>query len=1209
MNRPKSIWFTLLLLAILIVTLEPAWGQEVTAAITGTVIDPSGAPIPSASVTATDTQRGVSWPTKTNEVGVYYLPRVPIGSYTLKVEAQGFQSVVRPAFTLVLNQTARIDITMKMGQVSETVEVTGLAPVLQTETTEVSTLIDNNIVSSVPLSSRNYLQLTLLAPGATNVDPDGMRQPQSMLDSGRPYINGNREQANAYLLDGQINTESKNNEVGYTPGVDAVQEFNLITQNASAEFGNYQGGVVSVGIKSGTNNFHGELFEYLRNDVFNANNYWAGSTKGLENFKNLTGFDSNGVGKKPELRYNQFGGTFGGPIVKNKLFFFLDYQGQRFVNASNTGIQLLTKDARAGNFGGVCTDFGGTFNSAGVCSIATQQLTNPVTGASVPFNNLATAGVPGSLAMQNLFASKYYPLPMLNTLNGNNYFFNSGHTLNNNQGDVKIDYKISDKDAIFGRWSQMNLVLDPFTGLPIAYNGDGGAIRGGSTEPVRNSVLNWTHVFGNTLINEARIGFNAVSFNQSKVPTSSLGNLGEQFGIGGANFREPGLLELAITGSGFGANAAVGQVNYVQIFHDTQIQFDDNLIYTHGRHSIKTGFQYVRLRQDWMYAGNNGALGFIGFASTTGNGLSDAWYGATGYSQRDTFVNPTVFKDRGNILAAYLQDAWRVTNNLTLNVGLRFEDHTPLTEANNRIVNFNIKTGAVMLPGQNGNNDALYNNYLGLGAFQPRIGLAWSPGFLGGKTVVRAGYAISSFYEGLGSNEALSMNVPYGIVAMSPLSGAFVDAGYPPLPVQCPNGINLDCEKGIRIRIVDQNFQPAITQQYNLTIQHQISNTLTAQIGYVGQKGSHLANFEDLTQSIGLNAQGKVAKPGEVIVNRIPGPYLGGGTPGSLYMADNGNFGGAYKLAGATMSNASQRYDALQAVLQKRTSHGLQGQLSYSWAKCLSDSPGYFGTGWGSSNAQSSGGQPGWQNIYDPRADWGPCYFDQTHVVAGQATYALPFGKGKVYGNNMNPVANAVVGGWEVGSMVSFHTGNALTLNMWGNWWPLEGDTSLTNGIAPFTLSARPNCDGPISVVKTKVPANAATQQGSYIQWFDTSNISVPPVGGNNDPANYNAFTGTYGNFWTPTMTGMFGNCGIGNIRGPHYADADLSLHKNFQVSEGKVLEFRMEALNAFNHPALTFSQGPTSGSFDMPQSNGNFGHITGSQGARQLQFALKFIF
>ena len=344
-----SLKLTIVLLAGLIISLQPVWSQEVTANIVGTITDPTGAPIKGAAVEATDVDRGTVWNETTNDSGTFNLLRLPIGSYTVKVTAAGFQSVSHAPFTLVLNQTARVDVQMKMGSVSTAVEVISTTPLLQTETTEVSTIIDANTNVSLPLASRNYLQLTLLAPGATNVDPNGMRRANNMLDSGRPYINGNREQANEYLVDGILNSEDKNNETGYQPTPDAIQEFNLITQNASAEFGNYQGGVVSVSTKSGTNKFHGGLYEFLRNDALDAHEASDGWTQGVNNGQ--LGYDARGVANKTELRYNQFGGTIGGPIIKNKLFFFADYQGQRQVQAGPTPAQLLTTKARAGDSG------------------------------------------------------------------------------------------------------------------------------------------------------------------------------------------------------------------------------------------------------------------------------------------------------------------------------------------------------------------------------------------------------------------------------------------------------------------------------------------------------------------------------------------------------------------------------------------------------------------------------------------------------------------------------------------------------------------------------------------------------------------------------------------------------------------------------------------------------------------------------------------
>jgi hypothetical protein len=1221
----------ILLLVGLLGALAPAWGQEVTAAIVGTVTDPSGAAIQGATATATDVDRGTVWTAQTNASGAYNILRLPVGNYTVKITKDGFQSAAQPVFTLVLNQTARIDVQLKVGKVSETVEVSSAAAVLQTQSVDVSTVIDANTNVSLPLASRNYLQLTLLAPGTTNVDPNGMRQANNMLNSGRPYINGNREQANEYLVDGILNSEDKNNETGYQPSPDAIQEFNLITQNASAEFGNYQGGVISVSTKSGTNRFHGGVYEFLRNDALDANEAASGWTQGVDVCSapgavcvgnHVPGFSSTGVTNKPELRYNQFGGTIGGPIIKNKLLFFGDYQGQRQVQSGTTGAQVLTANARTGDFGQLCTGWQGSF-VAGVCTGATgvpagvvTQLYypagNPLAGQPIPNNNLTAAGLSIDPVVSKLFAdTTHYPLPTLDTLNTNNLFYNSGTSLNNNQYDVKIDYNASDKDHIFGRWSHMDLKQPATTGCVFC---NAGAAEG-SDEPVRNAVVNWTHTFRTNLLNEARVGFNAVRFDQNLTPTSSLGNISQTLGIAGGNAQAPGLVELDITGNNGGA-AGLGLRNLVQIFHSTQGQFEDNLIFTHGRHQIKSGFQFVRERQDYIYPGNNGALGYFGFTTgQTGSGLADFWLGSVqggAASQRDTgsqLSSPA--KLRGNVFAAFVQDDWRVTPTFTVNIGMRWEDHTPLYETANQIVNFGLYTGTIYTPtGVDGtakfSNQALYNNYLGIGDWEPRIGLSWAPASLGGKSVFRAGFGISSFVEGGGSNEELTQNLPFGFLQQQAPTGigTLESTGFGSTTgVACGGVISQACYNGVRIRVFDQNFRPATVSQWNVTFQQQINNSTTFQLGYVGQRGAHLLNFEDIAQSIPLNAQGQVAGAGQQIVSKEPGPFLGGGKAGSLYLADNVNFGGAQTLAGTNMSNSDQSYNALQAVLQKRMSNGLEAQVSYTWSKCMSNSPGYFGTGWGSTGATSSGGQPGWENIYNPRLDWGPCYYDQTHILTSYVTYQLPLGKGKQFGHDMNPVLNEVLGNWEIGGIVTLHTGNALTLNNFGGWSGDGGNADNTNGVDPQTVAGLPDCNGPVKVLNQRVYAQGGAP--GYIQYIDPS------------PSNVVAAT-----------PGTFGTCGIGNVRGPAYANVDLSLHKGFLFTESKKLEFRFEALNAFNHPVWDFTGGPAGGSFDPSGSisngscpnppppatppscaNPTFGKITGSQGARILQFALKFTF
>ncbi len=1154
-----------------------AWGQDVTAAITGTVTDSSGAALAGATVTAKDMDRGTAWPATTNSDGLYNILRIPVGSYSVRVEAKGFQVALIPPFTLVLNQTARIDVQMKVGAVSETVEVTGAAPLLQTQSTEVSTLVDAETTTSLPLAARNYVQLTLLSPGATHVNPSSLQYPQNMIGAGRPFINGNREQANEFLVDGQINGESKNNEIGYTPSVDAIQEFNLITQNASAEFGNYQGGIVSASIKSGTNSFHGDAFEFFRNDALNAHNWADGTTRGLSGFENpliTPTFGTDGVGNKAEMRYNIFGATIGGPIQKDKLFFFADYQGQRLVNAGATGAQLFTQRERAGDFGQICTDLGGTFSGSGICSGGSGiQLVNPATSNPIPNNNLAAAGLTINPVAQALFAdTKNYPLPQIDSVATNNYFYKSGNNLNNDQGDVKIDYVASAKDHLSFRWSQASLRNPAFTRLPIAADGSGANID----DPIRNSTLSWTHTFGTNLLNEARIGFSGVHFTQVGTTSDVLGNYGETLGINGANAQAPGMLGISITGTGSGS-PSLGSGSAVQVFHTTEGQFNDSLIITKGLHTIKTGFQFWRERQNYNYGGNNGTLGTLSINNLTGAAVADFWLGNVGGGFRDGTTN-TLFQLRGNVFAFYVQDDWRLTPTLTLNVGGRFEDHTPLYEIHDQYVNFGLYTGAIEVAGQSGNGRALRNNYLGIGDWQPRFGLAWSPRALNGKTVIRAGYAISSYMEGAGANEELSQNPPFYGAAQNAISGQNnLSAGFGPTVPPCA-AIDFACYAGIRLRVTDPNFRPAMTQQWNLTIQHQFTNTLTAQIGYVGQHGTHLLNFEQIKQLEGLNAAGKIAKPGELIVQTVPGPFLGGGTAGSLYLTGN--------IAGTNRSDANQRYDALQAVLQKRMGDGLTGQVAYTYSKCLSNSPGYFGTGWGSTQATSSGGQPGWQNIYDPHADWGPCFFDQKHIFSSYVTYQLPVGRGKKFGRDLSPALNQVIGNWEIGAIITAHTGNALTLNEFGGWGNFHADDSGTNGIGNYFLSERPSCSGPIHIVSQAVAPNPATNAPGYIQWFDSTNISHPAVAAGG-PA--------------------FGSCSVGNFRGPGLGELDLSVHKDFVITERKRLEFRAEAINAFNTPIHTFSGGPAGGSFDL--GSPVFGQLTGSQGARNLQLALKFLF
>ncbi|HXY07449.1 MAG TPA: carboxypeptidase regulatory-like domain-containing protein [Terriglobales bacterium] len=1137
-------------------TLEIAWGQEVTAGITGTVLDPTDAPIKAATVTAKDTDRGTTWTAQTNDSGIFNLNRLPVGNYSVTATAAGFETSVYPTFTLVLNQTANIIFRMKLGEVSQTVEVSAGAPILQTQDTQVSTLIDAQTTESLPLLSRNYLQLALLVPGATNPNPQSLVQAQTMPSSGRPLINGNREQANAYYLDGVVNQEKNNNEVAYQPAPDAIQEFNVITQNPSAEFGDFEGGVISASIKSGTNSFHGSVWEFLRNDAFNANTWSAGLAEGGTFTPGIS--NPNGVLLKPTIRWNQFGGALGGPIVKDKLFFFVDYQGLRSVRSSEQGYSIFTPSEVSGDFGQLCTQNGGTFSLAGVCSGGTGiQLKNATTGKNIPFNNLPNAGLTIDSVISNLVNLPEYKAAeavMINSVNGANYYNSLHNTFDSNQGDAKVDFNASQRDHIFGRWSQAYINNPLSAGFLLA---DPGA---SSTEPIKSGIVNWNHTFSTNVLNEARFGIVDVKYNQTDY-NPAAGNLGEQIGIANSNEFLPGLPILA------GGPISLGANGLEQTFHTGSGEIEELLIINHGNHTISTGFQYWRDRLNYVYPGNNGSLGSISASSLTGNGAADLWLGLLGGGGRDAGL--AEFGLRGNIYGAFVQDDWRVTSTLTLNLGLRFEDHTPRYEIHNREVNFDLFTG-VMEQAQN--NNALYDNYLGIGDWEPRIGFAWSPAGLGGKTVFRGAIGTTSYLEGGGSNQNLTTNWPLTKISSFVTSTSVLSDPFPQTTPACAE-VTQSCFTGptrgvSTVKVWPKNYRPANEAQWNFAVQHQFNNTTSLQLGYVGSFATHLLNLMDWAQGILVNSDGSVTPPGVVGAKVLPTNYVGGVVSNTAPIPPN-----AFPLYTAgPASNANQSYNALQAVLKKSLSSGLTGQVSYTFSKCLSNSPGFYGTSsWGGNGTQTSMGLPGWQNIYDPRSDWGPCYYDTTHALTAFASYAIPVGRGRQFGHDMNPVVNGIVGGWEVSPVVSWHTGYAVTPIMGG-----FGDTSGSNGAGILFDVSRPNCSGSPIYLKQKVNVPGS----AYIQWWSPSTYSTP-------------------------ASGSFGNCSIGSLRGPHYSDVDLSLHKVFSFTETKKLEFRSEFINLFNHPVLDFAGGPSA----FALTSGIMGQINASQGERNIQFALKFTF
>jgi hypothetical protein len=1093
---------------------KPAWGQQTTAAITGTVVDEGGAAINGATVTVTDTDRGTVYTAKTNDGGIYNFVRVPIGNYQVKAEAPGFQSQVQSGLTLVLNQTARLDFKMKVGAVTTTAEVTSEAPQLQSETTQVSTLINATTVSTIPLATRNYVELTLLAPGSVHPDASQFNNGDNVANGARPFINGNREQSNNFILDGMDNNQTSDNLLGYTPAPDAIQEFNLITNNASAEFGNFMGGIVNASIKSGTNHFHGDVWEFFRNDKLNANQW--------ENKLN-----PSSVLPRPTVRWNMFGGTLGGPIIKDKLFFFVDYQGQRFDHpATSNFITVFTNPERNGDFSQLLTNDPKT----------SIQLKDPITGQPYPNNQIPLSQ--RNVVATNLFASKYYPTP-INSQTTNNAINVVTQAYNADQGDIKVDYTITPNDRFEGRYSQA-YQTDPGSNSLLIFG------EGFAQAPVHNVVGTWTHTFGPSILNEARFGTSWITLFNGSTFNPSIGNLGTALGIANANNAGPGLLLLGFGGglppqpNGGTTLTNIGSQVVQQDFADTVIQFDDGVTITRGKHVLKTGFQMWRYRINTGYTGNTGEYGDILFGSSNGAGGFSGDPGADfflGYPEaRGIGVSTSfVWHQFSWLFAGYGQDDWHITPTLTLNLGLRYEAHTPWVELNNRQSNLDLITGALELAGQNGNSRSLYNSVYGLPDFQPRFGFAWSPAALHNKTVIRGAYTISSYLEGTGTNLRLPRNPPF----TPPEVGA--QYASPTVQTQAGPGGALPGNPfaGAIMYVWDKTVQPALDQEWNLTLQQQVTPTTTFQIGYVAQKADHLMVPMPYLQ--------------KQLVNGVPT------TP--LYFNNNPALINVLSNVSGTASVGYMNYNGLQAVLQKRISNGLDGQIAYTWSHCLTNNSGYYGT-WGSAR-QSSTASPYFQNLYNPRGDYASCYYNSNNIISAYATYDLPVGRGKRFGANMNPVVNQVVGGWEASTIVSTHTGFPLAI------YDNDGDATGTG-----SRGSRPDC-GVQQVFKR---SRLATNFGGY-QWMSPAGFSAP-------------------------APGHFGNCAAqGPVVGPGYFDADISLMKNFHFTEATFLQFRSDFLNAFNQVNLGV---PNTGWSANP---GTFGQTNTSQPARNIQFALKLYF
>lgn len=914
-NAVKGLWVCLVMLATLS-DIPPAAAQTITATLTGAVVDQSGALVPNVRVIATHFGTTIEYGAQSNDAGVYNLPFLPVGTYVITVEARGFKKLMTNPIKLEVNQIARVDLKLELGEVTQTIEVKDVAPILQTESATVGEVISGTTTVSLPLNGRNFQQLTLLVPGAIATDPNGFN---SIGAYGRPYVNGNREQGNSFILDGVPIDETIDNRIGYRPNVDAIAEFRIETNNSSAEFGNVTGAIINTTMKSGTNEFHGNVFEFFRNDALDANK-WANNRNSTPQVR---------VGK-PKLRQSIWGGTAGGPIVKNKLFFFGAYQDTRQRTGGPTTASVAPEEWRRGDLSSIPV-----------------AILDPLTGRPFPGNQIPVQRF--SQTARALFADpSFYPLPTRPGTSDvfGNYATNTLTAVTAYQIDGKIDARLSNDDSFSGRYSLGDSDERNSRGsLPTD-------ITNRHFSRPQNIVLNWNRTVGSTIFNEARVGFNRAVFISEPFDWARIGNANAKLGIPGKQLI-PGLSAIYF-GLGAGSAAQV-EDNVTNTFH-----YGDILSIATGKHLLKMGGQWQRYQQNRFYSGNNGLLGFFDYDGTF-TGVPFADFLLDQLHRKGIGSQTGTWGHRQNRIGVFFQDDYKIKTNVTLNLGMRWEYTSPLVEVKDRQSNFDIRTGRQLFAGRDGNSRALYAPYYK--GFEPIFGFAWVPKAFNDKLVVRGGYRITQFMEGTGSNLRLPLNPPFfseADVAFDRSTGSgTISKGFTDVIVR--NQVS-----GL-IRIWNPDLRPQFTQQWNLTLEHRLSGTTSVTAGYVGHKATHLVQPRDWNQPL----------PG----TGDPSTWLPLNQRRPLY-----SFRPLVTQVSGTDSSGTSDYHSLQVEVRKRLSGGLEFLGSYTLGKALTESLGFFGPGAVASPWNF------WINAYNRRGDRGPSAFDVRHNFVWSAAYDLPFG-------------------------------------------------------------------------------------------------------------------------------------------------------------------------------------------------------------------------
>jgi hypothetical protein len=1126
--------------------------QTVTGAIRGIITDPTGAIVPTATVTAINTATGVPTVAKTNQAGEYAIRFLQIGQYKLTVEAPGFTTAKYGPFALEIDQVAKIDIPLTVGANTTTVEVSDqLQPILNTENATLGETFTENTINNVPLNGRDFSQLTVFTPGAVSTGY-GMYGQQNSVErstnaNNEADVNGSRQQSNNYLLDGQEINENLNNTIGYTPSPDSLEQIRVISSNANAEFGNVNGGDVVMVTKSGSNQFHGTVFGFLENDKLNANS-WTNDGAGL-----------------PKTGYTQalFGGTFGGPIIKDKLFFFIDYEGLR---EHSSGLQLASVAPAAFRTG----DLSLVKSALGI-QLYDSQTIGP-DGQPVAFlNNQIPVLNPVAQFLFNPANVKAYPLPNIATSDPsgilNNFAGPGNSTEKNDQGDVKIDYHFRSNDIISGRYSQGTArdatVTDP---IPVFF-------PSASNYPDHLATGTWTHTFSPAIINSFRGSYARIRFN-SGVTTDPSGIFGLNgnsvvgipgppqqtagFSLQSFNGQESGPPGPGSAGSPQnGALSSFGANPTPEIFIDNVFEYSENLTWQRGRHLLKFGAEFTRYQQNSFYPGNDGELG--DFTYTGGYTSNPFLTAAPGYQFADFILDRVNNVQVGQVTgrtgqrqwrdAVFAQDDFKVMPNLTLNIGVRWSFDQPIYEVNNKMANLNLQTGAILYAGVDGNSRALYDAVYN--QFQPRLGFAYSAT---PRLVIRGGYGITSYLEGSGANLRLTQNPPFHNdfeqQGQNP-TGSDASDGSPAVPYS--PGVFFKASDGFPTTVPPtttfyawkKHLQPAVTQEASLTAEYELTSTTALSAGYVLILGQHLID-----------------------------PQFGNQLTSPTATAPYANVVGQTGVVKITGSDSDSNYNALQATIRQRLRGGLELTANYTYSKALTNDFGFYGV------SNSNSGQYYQQNAYDFNSEYGPAAFDVRHALNVTGVYELPFGRGKRFLGNANRAVDEVIGGWKLsGSNVSY-SGFPFTVNSPSNYSSL---------VYAFTGAARPDQNIPLKVVNRSVNA-----------WFGTNVQTIAGVQQPGYVCGPNQNNGTC--VFSQQPNNGFGNVRPFSLRAPGYEQIDMSLQKSFAIFREHALDFRVDGFNLFNIASY--------GTPDANITDNNFGQITSTNSTeRHLQLSLKYKF